>query len=101
MLVLERDIETRLKSRVEELGGKCVKFASATETGIPDRIVIMPRGRIAFVELKRPKGGSLSEIQKYQIAKLRALGCEVYVLRNYKDIEGFLARMTKESSNGV
>lgn len=93
-LVIEKDIETRLKKRVEDLGGKCIKFNAVSEGGIPDRIVVLPPGQVAFVELKRPRGGRLSPIQKYQIEKLRSLGCVVEVVKNYDDIESLLKSMT-------
>jgi len=93
MLVVEKDVETYLKKQVEGRGGKCLKFPAVYEEGIPDRLVILPQGRIAFVELKRPKGGKLSAIQKYQIEGLKALGCKVFVLKNYKEIDEMLKEM--------
>ena len=95
MLIVEKDIETFLKNRVEHLGGMCFKLPAVYEEGIPDRLVVLPQGRIAFVELKRPKGGRLSEMQKYQIKKLKDLGCKVYVVKNYEEVNGVLEDMTK------
>lgn len=89
-MILERDIETALKRRVEHEGGKCIKFVAVSESGIPDRIVILPGGRIVFVELKRPRGGRLSPIQKYQMEKLKSLGCEVVRIKTYQEIEDLL-----------
>lgn len=89
-MILERDIESALKRRVEHYGGKCIKFVAVSESGIPDRIAILPGGRVIFVELKRPYGGRLSPIQQFQIAKLQSLGCEAVVVRNYKDIDMLL-----------
>lgn len=93
MLVVEKDIEAHLKARVEHLGGRCLKFPAVFEEGIPDRLVILPPGKIAFVELKRPRGGKLSDMQKYQHKKLRDLGCKVYVIKNYQEIDKFLEDM--------
>lgn len=95
MLILEKDIEAFLKKRVEHLGGKCLKFPAVFEEGIPDRLIILPGGRIAFVELKRPKDGKLSEMQKYQIKKLRKLGCRAYTAFNYAEVDKLLEDMTK------
>lgn len=89
-MILERDIEAALKRRVEHCGGKCIKFVAVSESGIPDRIVILPRGRVIFVELKRPRGGKIAPIQKYQMEKLRSLGCEAALVKNYSDIEKLL-----------
>lgn len=93
MLVVEKDIEQYLKRRVEYFGGKCLKFVTSYETGIPDRIIILPGNTVAFVELKRPKGGKLSKIQQYQIGKLRALGCKVYVTKNKTEVDEALKEL--------
>lgn len=98
-LVIERDIEQYLKRKVESLGGKCLKFPTSYETGIPDRIIILPGGAIAFVELKRPKGGRLSKIQEYQIASLRALGCKVFVTKNKDEVDSALKELGANNEN--
>lgn len=95
---IERDIESRLKKRVEQLGGKCIKFNAVSESGIPDRIIILPGGRLAFVELKRPKGGRVKPMQHYQINKLNSLGCRATVVKNYDEIEKLLEEMLNEIS---
>ena len=93
MPIIEKDVEEFLKKKVERLGGRCLKFPAVFEEGIPDRLVIIPRGRIVFVELKRPKGGRLSEMQKYQIKKLRDLGCRVYIVHNYAEVDAMLEEL--------
>lgn len=90
MIILERDVEAYLKKRVEGLGGKCYKIPATFEEGIPDRLVILPGNWIAFVELKRPKGGKLSEMQKYKHKQLRSLGCQVFVIKNYAEVDEML-----------
>lgn len=93
MLIVEKDIEAFLKRRVEHEGGRCIKLPALFEEGIPDRLVILPGGKIAFVELKRPKGGRLSPMQEYQIDKLMDLGCMVRIVRNYEDVDDLLEEM--------
>jgi hypothetical protein len=78
---------------VKKFGGECLKFTSSTQTGIPDRIVVLPKGRVAFVELKRPKGGRVEDLQKYQIKKLRKLGCHARVVKSFTEIEELLSEM--------
>ena len=51
----ERDIELKLRDAVKAVGGLCWKFTSPGTSGVPDRIVLMPKGRIAFVETKLPE----------------------------------------------
>ena len=95
MLILEKDIEAYLKARVEGYLGKYIKLPAVYESGIPDRLVLLPGGRLAFVELKRPKGGKLSALQVYQIKRLRELGFTAEVVRNYKDADELLKRLMR------
>ena len=46
----EKYIEQKLVSEVKKRGGICLKLASTGLDGIPDRLVLMAKGRVAFVE---------------------------------------------------
>ena len=75
----ESEIEARLVRGVKALGGVAYKFVSPGNVGVPDRVVVLPGGRVIFVELKA-EGGRLSPMQRQQLARLRRLGadaCEV------------------------
>ena len=52
--MLEKDIESKLKNKVKKLGGRAYKFVSPGNSGIPDRLIILPGGKVGFAELKRP-----------------------------------------------
>lgn len=91
-MMLEVQVELRLVSEVGRRGGLCYKFTSG-ETGVPDRIVVAPGGRVAFIELKKPKGGKLSSMQKFQIERLRKLGVPAMVIKNYADVDKFIAEV--------
>lgn len=85
----ERDVERRLTSSVKKLGGKCIKLSSANEEGLPDRMVLLPGGKIFFVELKRTTG-ILSVMQLYQHKIFRKLGQRVYVPKNKEAVDALL-----------
>lgn len=50
----EKEIEKKLKKKVEALGCMCLKFESPGYTGVPDRMILIPGGEVIFVELKAP-----------------------------------------------
>ncbi len=85
----ESTIETRLVREVKKLGGLCYKFTSPGSPGVPDRIIILPGGRIVFVELKT-EIGRLANIQKWQIEELRKRGVIVRVLKGLDQVLEFL-----------
>lgn len=76
---LEKEIEQKLKRVVEErLGGLCLKWVCPGWSGVPDRILLFPGGRVYFVELKRPKGGKVGALQKWWQRRLGGLGFTVW-----------------------
>lgn len=90
MTELEKDIEQKLRTRVEDLDGRCLKWTCPGWRGVPDRIVLMSGGRIYFVETKRPKGGKLSPLQKKWREWLTALGFHVWTVWNVADLADFI-----------
>lgn len=85
----EKYVEQRLVSEVKKHGGLCLKLASTGLDGIPDRLVLMSKGKIAFVELKAPKQKP-RKLQLVRIKKLKEMGFSVYVLDNVEDIGGVI-----------
>ena len=85
----ERQIEQKLSLMVKRRGGICPKFVSPGFDGVPDRIVLLPEGRIAFVEVKAP-GKKPRALQTSRHTLLRRLGFRVYVLDNEEQIGGIL-----------
>lgn len=79
----EREIEEKLRIESQKRGGLAMKFVSPGLVGVPDRIVVLPQGRIGFVELKAP-GEKPRKIQVRRMEQLRKLGFLVYVL-DYKE----------------
>ena len=86
--MLESTLERRFVNMVRRSGGRAYKFVSPGNLGVPDRIAILPKGRIWFVELKT-ETGRLSQVQKRQIDTLRSLGMNVFVLWGEKGLQRF------------
>ena len=89
MTELEKEIEKKLRTAVEDAGGKCLKWVCPGWSGVPDRIVLLPGGRIVFVETKRPKGGRLSKMQLWWEKVLTGLGFPYKQVWNEDDLELF------------
>ena len=87
--MLERDIEKYLVEQVKTIGGRAYKFVSPGNAGVPDRIIVLPGDRIAFVELKAP-GKKPTTLQESQIRKISALGAKVFVLDSKADVDYFI-----------
>lgn len=88
-MALEKEIEQKLVTEVKKMGGICPKWVSPGLNGVPDRIVLLPDGKIAFVELKAP-GKKPRALQRRRHAELRHLGFQVYVLDDPDQIGGIL-----------
>ncbi len=86
MTPLEKDIEKKLRLMVERHGGLCLKWVCPGWSGVPDRIILLPGGRVIFAETKRPKGGKLSKLQRWWLDMLRALGFWAVVVWNEDNI---------------
>lgn len=83
--MLEADIEAKFRDAVKAAGGKAFKFISPGNSGVPDRLVVLPGNRIGFVELKQ-KGKKPSVLQTKQLNWLRSRGCTTAVLDKTEDI---------------
>lgn len=82
MTQLEKDIETKLTLMVERHGGLCLKWVCPGWSGVPDRIILLPGAHVIFAEIKRPKGGKLSKLQRWWLDTLRARGFWAVVVWN-------------------
>ena len=85
----ENEIERRLAVSVKEMGGMAVKFVSPGLDGVPDRIILLPGRKIAFVELKAP-GKKPRPLQEKRKRQLEGLGFPVYVIDKAGQIGGVL-----------
>ena len=87
--MLEKEVEKFLVREVKKIGGVSFKFISPGNAGVPDRIVILPSGRVVFAELKTDMG-KLTKLQEVQIKKISDLGADVRVLRGIEGVKEFI-----------
>ena len=88
----ESVIEKKLTLAAKEKKGVAFKFTSPSINGVPDRIVILPRGKICFVELKAPHRKP-RKMQRYVLQKLYKLGARVAVVDNVVTAKRLIERL--------
>ncbi len=87
--MLEKQIESRLSKSVKSVGGIALKFVSPGFAGMPDRLVLLPDEKIAFVELKS-NGKKPRTLQLARHKMLKRLGFKVYVIDDVEQIGGMI-----------
>lgn len=89
VLMREKTIELKLVKAVKIMGGLAPKFVSPGLDGVPDRLVLLPGGKIAFIELKAP-GKELRPLQVRRKRQLELLGFSVYCIDRPEQIGAIL-----------
>lgn len=87
--MLEKQIENKLTRSVKKAGGIALKFVSPGFAGMPDRLVLLPDGMCAFVELKAPEKHT-RPLQTTRHKMLKRLGFKVYVIDSPEQIGGVI-----------
>lgn len=85
----EKSTETKLVKAVKAKSGLAPKFISPGLDGVPDRLVLLPGGKIAFIELKA-EGKQLRPLQVRRKRQLESLGFSVYCIDKPEQIGGIL-----------
>jgi len=93
--MIEREIERKLIQAVKTMDGIAPKFISPGFDGMPDRIVLLPEGKIGFVEVKA-MGCKPRPLQEARHGLLRRLGFGVYVLDRLECINKMLEAISNE-----
>ena len=82
----EKYLERKLCAEVKAMGGIAYKFVSPGRRGVPDRMCVLPGGRVVFVELKS-YGKKPTPLQEIEIGRLKDLGFEVFVIDSTEKLE--------------
>ncbi len=85
----EKTIEAKLVKAVKSMGGIALKISSTNYDGMPDRLVLLTDGKLAFIELKAP-GKKLRPLQEKRKRQLEALGFLVFCIDGIEQIGGIL-----------
>lgn len=88
----EKATERKLCEEVNKLGGWAIKLLATQVTGLPDRLILLPGGRVYFVELKS-YGKKPTKIQEIVHNKIRALGFDVLIIDSKEGVNNFIERV--------
>ena len=78
-LMREKTVEQKLVKAVKNRGGICPKLVCPGFDGMPDRLVLLPDGKVGFVEVKAP-GEKPRPLPVARHNLLRSLGLQVFTL---------------------
>lgn len=93
----ESAFEQNVCKFIKSLGGKAYKWVSPGTAGVPDRICVLPRGMVIFIETKRPGvSDGLRVRQKKEIDRLKGLGCLVWRISDMDELKENLRSLSYE-----
>ena len=87
----EADIEAYVRARVRP--GRLLKWVSPGESGVPDRILILPEGQVVFIEFKKP-GGRLSARQRLWMTRIESLGHKMRLISSMEEARAFIDELS-------
>ena len=96
--MLEKDIERYLKREIEAMGGLCLKFISPGNAGVPDRLILLPGGRVWLVELKT-EAGRVRPLQRWWQKRLQKVGVPSLVIKSRVEAEVYIT-LLREAEGG-
>lgn len=86
----EKLLERKLVKEMKALGGLCLKLPALHHTGLPDRMCLIPGGRMFFAEIKTTKAKP-RKIQLLVHDQLRKLGFRVEVVDTTEQIKKLIS----------
>ena len=85
----EKVLEAELRERCKALGWMCIKLTSQYQRGLPDRLILMPGGRVCFAEIKTT-GKKPTALQRVTHERLRALDYRVEVVDTIESLDNLI-----------
>lgn len=92
--VSEKVIEQYLVESAKQNGLLCLKYSNPNQSGYPDRLLVLPSGRVIWVELKS-KGRKPTKLQQLRHERLACMDHRVYVIDSKSDIDKLINGIEK------
>lgn len=94
--MLEKEVEQYFCRAVKtRLSGWPLKFISPGQNGMPDRIVLLPGGKIYFIELKAP-GKKARKLQYRVHQQLQELGFPALLIDTREAVDAFVREVQSD-----
>lgn len=90
--VSEKAIEKYLERRAAAVGWPCLKYSSQNTTGFPDRLLLLPGGRCAWVEVKS-RGCKPSKLQCLRLRGLQGMGHVAEVVDSREAVDALITKL--------
>lgn len=86
----EKRIENKIKKYLDSIGAWHMKVHGSmfTKAGTPD-IIACVQSEFVAIEVKRPEGGKVSELQKVQIDLIHKAGGHAFVARSLEETKAY------------
>lgn len=91
----ESKIERFFIKECKKKGWLPLKFVSPSMSGLPDRMVLLPGGKVSFVELKA-EGEKPRPLQTAVHRIFAGLGFHVYVIDSKSGVEAYVNEISEE-----
>lgn len=91
MATKEGVVQKYAKERFEAMGGLVRKLSYENRVGAPDLLVILPRGVIWFVEVKKDENTKPDPHQLREHERMRKRGANVFVIGSFKQVDDLIA----------
>lgn len=95
-MISEREIERYFKAQLEKRGALVFKFVSPGQAGVPDRVVLLPGGRVVFAEMKAP-GEKPRPLQRAVFARMARAGHPVYIIDSREAVKKFMEEVMPDA----
>lgn len=86
----EKRIENKIKRYLDNIGAWHMKVHGSmfSKAGTPD-IIACVQGEFVAIEVKRPEGGKISELQKFHIDAIHKAGGHAFVARSLEETKAY------------
>ncbi|WP_018934617.1 VRR-NUC domain-containing protein [Gracilibacillus lacisalsi] len=87
----EKRIENKIKRYLDSIGAWHIKTHGSmfSKAGTPD-IIACVKGKFVAIEVKRPEGGRVSELQRFHIEAINKAGGYAFVSRSVEETQRYL-----------